>query len=42
MEQKCGKCWKLQLSEGKLQVFISYLNEMKTVCSIIPLYSSAF
>ena len=30
-EQKCGKCWKSLLSEGKLQVFFSYLSEMKTV-----------
>ena len=31
MEQKRGKCWKLQPFEGKLQVFISYLSETKTV-----------
>ena len=31
MEWKHGKCWKLQLFEGKLWVFISYLTEMKTV-----------
>ena len=31
MEPKCGNCWKLQLFEGKLLVFISYLSEMKTV-----------
>ena len=30
MEQKRGKCWKLPIIEGKLQVFISYLIEMKT------------
>ena len=42
MEQKPGKCWKLQLLQAKLQVFISYLSEMKTVCSIILLYSSTF
>ena len=36
MKWKCGKCWKLAIFEGKLQVFISYLSEMKTVnnCSI--------
>ena len=42
MEQKPGKCWKLQLLQAKLQVFITYLSEMKTVCSIILLYSSTF
>ena len=31
MEQKHGKCWKLPIFEGKLQVFISYLSEMKIV-----------
>ena len=31
MEWKCGKCWKSTIFEGKLQVFISYLSEMKTV-----------
>ena len=30
-DQKCGKCCKLQLFEGKLWVFISYLGKMKTV-----------
>ena len=30
MEQKRGKCWKLAIVEGKLQVFISYLSEIKT------------
>ena len=31
MEQKHGKCWKSPIFEGKLQVFIIYLGEMKTV-----------
>ena len=31
MEQKFGKCWKSSIFEGKLQVFISYLSEMKIV-----------
>ena len=42
MEQKRGKCWKLPIFEGKLRVFISYLSEMKIVCSITLLYSSTF
>ena len=42
MEQKCGKCWKLPIFEGKLQVFISYLTKMKIVYSITLLYSSTF
>ena len=42
MEQKCGKSWKLLSFEGKLQVFISYLSEMKIVCSITLLYSNTF
>ena len=31
MEQKCVKCWKSPIFEGKLWVFISYLSEMKIV-----------
>ena len=31
MEWKCGKCLKSTIFEGKLQVFISYLSEMKMV-----------
>ena len=31
MEQNCGKCWELSIFEGKLQGFIIYLSEMKTV-----------
>ena len=42
MERKRGKCWKLPIFEGKLRVFISYLSEMKIVCSITLLYSSTF
>ena len=42
MEQKCGKCWKSRIFEGKLQVFISYLSKMRIVCSITLLYSSTF
>ena len=42
MERKCGKCWKSPIFEGKLRVFISYLSEMKIVCSITLLYSSTF
>ena len=42
MERKRGKCWKSPIFEGKLWVFISYLSEMKIVCSMILLYSSTF
>ena len=42
MEGKRGKCWKLPIFEGKLQVFFSYLSEMKTICSITLPYSSTF
>ena len=42
MERKRGKCWKSPIFEGKLRVFISYLSEMKIVCSITLLYSSTF
>ena len=36
-----GKCWKSQLFEGRLQVFISYQVKWKqSVCSINFLYSS--
>ena len=42
MKQKHGKCWKLPIFEGNLRVFISYLNEMKIVCSITLLYSDTF
>ena len=42
MEQNHGKCWKLPIFEGKLQVFFSYLSEMKTICSITLPYSSTF
>ena len=42
MERKCGKCWRLQIFEGKLRVFISYLSEVKTARSITLLYSSTF
>ena len=31
MERKRGKCLKSSIFEGKLQVFISYLSEMKIV-----------
>ena len=34
---ECGKCCKSPIFEGKLQVFISYLNEMKTVICPITL-----
>ena len=47
MEQKCGKCWKLQPFEGKLLVFISYLSEVKTVSMfynffILVLFTACF
>ena len=43
MEQKHGKCRKLQLFEGKLQVFISYMGKMKTISMFYNfLYSSTF
>ena len=42
MEQKCGKCWKLPIFEGKLRVFFSYLSEMKIVSSTTLPYSSTF
>ena len=42
MERKCGKCWKLSIFEGKLQVFLSYLRGMKTVSSITLPCSSTF
>ena len=42
MEQKCGKCWKSSIFEGKLWVFISCLSEMKIVSSSTLLYSSTF
>ena len=47
MEQKCGKCWKLPIFEGKLQVFISYLSEMKIVSMfynffILVLFTACF
>ena len=42
MKQKRGKCWKLQIFQGKLQVFFSYLSKMEIVCSITRLYSSLF
>ena len=46
MEQKCGKCWKSPIFEGKLQVFISYLTEMKKVYSItlfiLALFTACF
>ena len=42
MERRRGKCWKSPIFEGKLQAFISYLSEMKIVCSITLLYSSTF
>ena len=38
MEQKPGECWKLQPFEGKLQVFISYLSETKTVSMFYNFY----
>ena len=47
MEQKCVKCWKLSIFEGKLQVFISYLSEMKIVSMfynffILALFTACF
>ena len=47
MERKCGKCWKLSIFEGKLQVFISYLSEMKIVSMfynffILVLFTACF
>ena len=43
MEGKCGKCWKSPTFEGKLQVFISYLSEMKIVSMFYnSSYSSTF
>ena len=42
MKQKRGKCWKLQIFQGKLQVFFSYLSKMEIVCSITRLYSNLF
>ena len=41
MEQKCGKCWKSPIFEGKLWVFISYLSN-QYICSITLLYYSTF
>ena len=38
-----GKCWKSPMFEGKLGVFISYLNQMKTVSMFYnSSYSSSF
>ena len=42
MEWKRGICWKSPIFERKLWIFISYLREMKIVCSIILLFSSTF
>ena len=42
MEGKYDKCWESQIFEGKLWVFISYLSEMKIICSMTLLYSSTF
>ena len=39
MERKRGKCWKFLILEGKLQVFLSYLSETKTVSVF---YNSSF
>ena len=40
---KTGKCWKSPIFEGKLGVFISYLNQMKTVSMLYnSSYSSTF
>ena len=47
MGQKCDKCWKSPIFEGKLQVFISYLSEMKIVSMfynffILALFTACF
>ena len=42
IKQKPVKCWKLPFFEDKLQVFVSYLSEMKIVCSITLPCSSTF
>ena len=41
IDRKRGKCWKMQLFESKLRVFI-WVKWKQSICSITPVYSSTF